>query len=440
VEWLQEIPSHWSAQKLRNLGAFSASGIDKKIVPGEPLVDIVNYTDVYGNKTGLIEGDRELMRVSCPESKLKEHQIQKGDLLFTPSSETIEDIGVSCLVNADRKNTSFSYHLIRLKFAKELAHGFKKYLCNNEYVLNQFSQAARGTTRQTLGRDDFKATIIPLPPLPEQTQIAKFLDHETAKIDRLIEKQEALIRLLKEKRQAVISHAVTKGLNPHALLKDSGIDWLGQVPAHWTPKRLKHISPKIGVGLVINPSTYTKEEGLYFIFGGDVREYGFDLATTRKISKRDSDRLPQSRLSHKDLVSVRVGNPGITAVVPEYLEGANCASLVVIRSGGFDSEWLCSAMNSWVGRQQVDLTAYGAAQKQFNISDAVDFVFPVPPAEEQREIADFVARTRQRFDALSRSAETQIALLQERRTALISAAVTGKIDVRHWQPPAEQGT
>jgi type I restriction enzyme S subunit len=220
-------------------------------------------------------------------------------------------------------------------------------------------------------------------------------------------------------------------------MKDSGVEWLGEVPAHWVVKRLKHISPKIGVGLVINPSTYTKDEGVYFIFGGDVKEYGFDLSNTRRIAPEDSNMLLPSRLTHRDLISVRVGYPGITAVVTEDLEGANCASVIVIRKGKYNSDWLCAAMNSWVGRQQVELVSYGAAQKQFNVADAIDFIFPVPPYEEQNQIASHVEKALSRFDILSEKADKQIALLQERRTALISAAVTGKIDVRNWQAPQQ---
>ena len=124
-------------------------------------------------------------------------------------------------------------------------------------------------------------------------------------------------------------------------MRDSGVEWLGEVPAHWTVKRLKHISPKVGVGLVINPSTYTKDEGVYFIFGGDVKEYFFDLTSTRRMSPEDSDRLRPSRLNSGDLVTVRVGDPGVTAVVSPELEGANCASVIIVRRGDFESEWLC---------------------------------------------------------------------------------------------------
>ncbi|HHX8289310.1 TPA: restriction endonuclease subunit S [Vibrio diabolicus] len=333
---------------------------------------------------------------------------------------------------------ALSATLVLIKTKPNFISQFLLYALDSCVVTSQTDYLATGSTRAALGIQQIRRFQIPKPTVAEQTQIANFLDHETAKIDTLIEKQQQLIKLLKEKRQAVISHAVTKGLNPQAPMKNSGVKWLGEVPEHWVVKRLKHISPKVGVGLVINPSTYTKDEGTYFIFGGDVKEYGFDLTKTRKISQKDSDQLKASQLHHRDLVSIRVGYPGITAVVPEHLEGSNCASIIIIRRGEFDSDWLCAAMNIWVGRQQVDLASYGAAQKQFNVSDAIEFIFPVPPAEEQKKIASFVQSTLNKFTLLADQAQKQIELLKERRTALISAAITGKIDVRNWHAPDQE--
>lgn len=275
-------------------------------------------------------------------------------------------------------------------------------------------------------------------PVEEADTIAAFIDYETARIDRLIAQQQRLIELLKEKRQAVISHAVTKGLNPDAPMKDSGVEWLGQVPEHWGVKRLKHISPKIGVGLVINPSHYVQENGVYFLFGGDIEEYGFKLENTRKMSDENSRKLPQSRLFENDLVCVRVGYPGITAVVTNDLDGSNCASMMVIRRGDFNSNWLAYCLNSDLGKKQVEVVQYGAAQKQYNIADAVEFRFPVPPIVEQFEISKYLKEQRDKFNALISKSHSTVQLLQERRTALISAAVTGKIDLRGWTPPAEE--
>jgi type I restriction enzyme S subunit len=271
---------------------------------------------------------------------------------------------------------------------------------------------------------------LPLPPIEEQISIASFLAQETAKIDALISTQNALIELLNEQRQAVISHAVTKGLNPEATMKPSGIEWLGEVPAHWNLTRLKHISPAITVGIVVNPSSYLADEGLPFIYGGDIREDVIDHMNARRISATDSAANAKTQLNAGDLLTVRVGAPGVTAVVPSECSGGNCASVMLIRRGAFDSRWLCYAMNSRIVRFQVEVVQYGAAQEQFNISHAVNFWIPTPPEAEQRTIADSLDTTLGSIHRLTEDTQHAIQLLSERRAALISAAVIGQIDVR----------
>jgi type I restriction enzyme S subunit len=271
---------------------------------------------------------------------------------------------------------------------------------------------------------------MPVPPRPDQSAIAAFLDRETAKIDALITEQQRLIELLQEKRQAVISHAVTKGLNARVPMKDSGIQWLGELPDHWTMKRLKHVSPNLTVGIVVNPSSYVTDEGLPFIYGGDIREGVIDWENARRISPESSSLQSKTQLHAGDLLMVRVGAPGVTAVVPAQCEGGNCASVMLIRQGAFSSQWLCYVLNTRVVRFQVEVVQYGAAQEQFNISHAVNFWMPVPPLEEQNHIAAALDAEASRFDLLIAEAQRATTLLQERRSALISAAVTGQIDVR----------
>ncbi len=416
VEWMGKAPSHWNITKVA--WHFTAKkGRDGQLLTKEFIGANTGPYPVYSGQTdndgvmGSINsfefdaGEEGVLFSTTVGAKAMSLSHLKGKFSLSQNCLIIENL-------SDDFYTRFCYYHLQPLFTFE------------RNLIPEHMQAS-------FRMEDLYQYKILCPSYNEQQSIADFLDYETAKIDTLIAKQEQLIELLKEKRQAVISHAVTKGLNPNAPMKDSGVEWLGQVPEHWIVKRLKHISPKIGVGLVINPSTYTRDEGLYFVFGGDVKEYGFDLIKTRKISKEDSDSLLPSRLNHRDLVSVRVGYPGITAVVTEELQGANCASIVIIRSGKYNSDWLCAGMNSWIGKQQVEVVAYGAAQKQFNIADAVDFRFPCPPLDEQNEIALFVLKAIEKFNMLSAYSVRQIELLKERKTALISAAVTGKIDVRH---------
>jgi type I restriction enzyme S subunit len=421
VEWLGAIPKHWTVSRIKYIAPFQVGWTP-------PTKNDANFE---GENLWANISDLRGKTIHDTAKKISDEAAKVASMDITPRGSLLYSFKLSVGAVSFAGKDMYTNEAIA-----SFVEGATLPLSYLYYVLPKFviENASTNIYGARILNQELINNAMMLAPSPQEAEnIANFLDHETAKIDTLIEKQQQLIKLLKEKRQAVISHAVTKGLNPNAPMRDSDVAWLGDVPEHWIIKRLKHISPKVGVGLVINPSTYTKDEGVYFIFGGDVKEYEFDLSKTRRISPEDSDSLLPSRLNYRDLVCVRVGYPGITAVVTEELEGANCASVIVIRRGSYNSDWLCAALNMWVGRQQVELASYGAAQKQFNVADVVEFIFPVPPKQEQDDIADYVEKMLTRFNSLSERAEKQIELLKERRTALISAAVTGKIDVRHFK-------
>ncbi len=213
-------------------------------------------------------------------------------------------------------------------------------------------------------------------------------------------------------------------LNRYPSYKQVKIKYIGELPEHWTVKALKRVSPAQTVGIVVNPSAYIAEEGLPFIYGGDIREGEIDLENCRKIEKSLSDSQAKTLLEANDLLTVRVGAPGVTAVVPEAANGGNCASVMLIKSGNFDSKWLCYLMNSRTIRHQVELVQYGAAQQQFNTSHAKEFKCPTPPICEQAQIANFLDRETSKIDSLITEQERLIELLQEKRQAVISHAVT----------------
>jgi type I restriction enzyme S subunit len=184
------------------------------------------------------------------------------------------------------------------------------------------------------------------------------------------------------------------------------------------------------VGLVINPSIYVIDEGVPFLYGSDISEYRISIEDARRISPESNCTLAPSMLRSGDLVTVRVGAPGVTAVVPPDLDRCNCASVMITRrSQQFDSQWLSYVMNSTVGKAQVEMVQYGAAQKQFNISHAVNFRYPVPPVSEQILIRQHLDVQVRRLDELVASVREVTERLREYRSALITAAVTGQIDV-----------
>lgn len=293
-----------------------------------------------------------------------------------------------------------------------------------------------GTTGQKrLPEDYVKNYVQAFPSLPEQYVIVAFLDRQIARLDALLAKKERQIALLQEKRAALIGHAVTKGLDPSAPMKDSGIAWLGEVPAHWEIKRLKQISPRISGRLVYSPARYFSEEGVPFLFGTNITENGISLENVKFIPPEINQEFIRHVLREDDLVTVRVGAPGLTTVVPKEADGLNCASLMIIRkAANFSSHWLMYSMNSTIGKTQVEMVTYGAAQVQINITDAINFLFPVPPLLEQIEIASYLQQSSDSIFYLTEKIQSSMNKLQEYRTVLISAAVTGKIDVRGEVP------
>jgi len=418
VAWLGEVPGHWAVLQGRRL--FSQVREQAR-----PTDDQLSATQKYGVIPQKLFMELEDQKVTLALNGLENFKHVESDD-FVISLRSFQG-------GVERSKypgcVSPAYTVLR-SIAPVIESYWGYLLKSNEYIEALQSMTDGIRDGKTISYQQFGQIPLPVPDLFEQTQIAAFLDRETAKIDALVAQQRRLMELLKEKRQAVISHAVTRGLNPEAPMKPSGLEWLGDVPEHWEVKRLKHISPFITVGIVVNPSTYVSDDGFPFIYGGDIREGVIDWENSRRISSDSSDANAKTRLREGDLLTVRVGAPGITAVVPVECEGGNCASVMLVRKGHFNSHWLCFAMNTRMVRFQVEVVQYGAAQEQFNISHAINFWIATPPQSEQDEIAVFLAAEAAKFDTLTTEAQHAIDLLQERRTALISAAVTGQIDLR----------
>lgn len=433
VEWLGEVPEHWQLKKIKHLVRSIEQGWSPQCegFPAEAENEwgVLKVGCVNGGKFNPLEN-----KLLPPDLKpIPSLAIVSNDLLISRAN-TRELVGSAAVAMKDYPNLMLCDKLYRLRLKPDLCcPRFLSYYLGAIPARGQIELGATGASASmvNIGQSIILELGIAASEVSEQIRIAAFLDRETAKIDGLVEEQRRLIELLKEKRQAVISHAVTQGLNPHAPTKSSGIEWLGNVPAQWEVKRLKHISPFMTVGIVVNPSTFVADEGFPFIYGGDIREGAIDWVNARRIDAASTEENAKTRLHAGDLLTVRVGAPGVTAVVPIECDGGNCASVMLIRQGDFNSQWLCYAMNTRVVRFQVEVVQYGAAQEQFNISHAVNFWIPTPPRAEQDEMVAFLSAEIAKFDTLSSEAQRAIDLLQERRTALISTAVTGQIDVRH---------
>ena len=331
-----------------------------------------------------------------------------------------------------------------LQAEKAVVPAYFKYLLKSGPYIAAL-QASTDSLRdgKSISYEQFGAIALPYPVVDEQAAIAAFLDHETVKIDALIEKQQRLIELLKEKRQAVISHAVTKGLNPNAPMKDSGVEWLGEVPAHWEVKRIKQISLLISKGTT--PSTIGEDlalEGVRFLKAENI---GKSIEVQQHpeffISKEVNERIARSKLEEGDVLVIIAGaTTGMASVLDKRFLPANTNQAVsFIRPARLEySKFIVHWLSTEFCQRTIWMGAVQAAQPNLSMEDLGNIPIAVPPDNELSAIVETINLQASKFDYLIAKATSAIELIQERRTALISAAVTGKIDVRDWQPTAAQ--
>src|SRR5690606_28648134 len=217
---------------------------------GQESIRLCNYTDVYYNEC--ITADLEFMAATATRDQVRRFALRAGDVLITKDSESWTDIAVPAVVSQDLPNVLCGYHLAHIRPAAGAVGAFLSRAFSAVGPRDQFQVAANGITRFGLGGEAIRSGVFAMPPEPEQRAIAAFLDRETARIDALVAKKERLIELLQEKRTALITRAVTKGLDPTVPMKDSGVERLGEIPAHWEVKRLRHVGEAI-IGLTYQP-------------------------------------------------------------------------------------------------------------------------------------------------------------------------------------------
>lgn len=295
-------------------------------------------------------------------------------------------------------------------------------------------ESSRDSAVPGLNREDAYARLLPIPPLEEQNAIVAYLDHKTTQIDDLIAKKQRLIELLKEERTAIINQAVTKGINPHVKMKDSGIEWLGEIPEHREVKRLKYLIIKIGSGVTPKggASVY-KREGIPLLRSQNVHFDGLRLDDIAFISEEiHKDMLGSKVLARDVLLNITGASIGRCCVVPADIEEVNVNQHVCILRPAktIDSHFLCNYLASEKGQIQIFNSEKGISGEGLNYEQIKSFLVPVLPKKEQQDIADYITNKNKEFSKVTSKIQREIELLQEYRTALISEVVTGKIDVR----------
>lgn len=414
IEWLGEVPSHWEIKPVKNL---------VKIVNGYPFDSkFFHSTDGY-----------PLVRIRDLNSS-DTHAYYNGEFVVS-AAITSNDIliGMDGDFNVGRWRGAgkalLNQRMCCIRGNNENITRILEYAL--PFPLKAINEVTYSTTVKHLSSGQVEKTFVVIPPdEKEQATIAAFLDHETAKIDELIAEQQRLVELLKEKRQAVISHAVTKGLNPAAPMKDSGIEWLGEVPSHWAVVRLSYYTDiENGTTPSKDNLDYWSEGNIPWLASGEVNQYRV-IEANEYITKEALQKC-SLRLLPKGTIVVGMIGQGKTRGMSALLEieaSINQNLAAIIPSNSLDSEYVLYIFQSMY--EYLREFGRGGNQAALNCEILSALSVPLPPLSEQIHIASFITHETAKIDELTTEAKRAITFLQERRTALISAAVTGKIDVR----------
>ncbi|MCZ8272515.1 MAG: restriction endonuclease subunit S [Microcystis sp.] len=422
VEWLGAIPEHWENWKISHAFQKIGSGT----TPSTNRYDYYDGDVPWINTSELRENIITDTSVKITKKALLDNSVlnlySPGTLLIAMYGATIGRLGIlgitactnqACcaLANPILLDTKFVFYWLWMR--------------RNELII-----LSSGGGQPNINQEKIRSIKIPAPPLPEQQKIAEFLDQETSKIDKLITKKERLIELLKEKRTALISHAVTKGLNPDVPMKDSGVEWLGEIPEHWEVKRLKFLTRQIIDGTHFTP-TYAVE-GVPFLRVTDIQESVINFEQVKLIPESEHKELIKRCNPEKgDLLLSKNGTIGVPRIVDWNHKFSIFVSLCLIKV-----RKLLSVHYSYyffLSHEIKSQMSYGTKTNtvmNLHLDKIREFIFTFPPLPEQQKIAQFLDRETSKIDNLITKTRTSIDHLKEYRTALISAAVTGKIDVR----------
>ncbi len=414
MKWIGEIPSHWEVKRLASY--FTERRVKVSDKEYEPLsVTKLGVFPQWENVAKTNDGDNRKL-------------VKKGDFVINSRSDRKGSSGV-----ADRDG-SVSLINIVLKPRNTIRADFSNYLLKSYKFIEEYYRNGRGIVADlwTTRYDEMKMIKLAVPPLEEQTAIANYLDTATAKIDAAIAQQQKMIDLLNERKQIIINRAVTKGLNPNAKMKDSGVEWIGEVPEHWEVRRVKSITSKVGSGVTPRGGgeTYV-DKGVMFLRSQNIYFEGFKLDDVAFITDAVDASMSNTRVKVGDvLFNITGGSIGRCYYVPEGFPKANVNQHVsIVRPYNFSTEYLYYLLRSHMSQIQVDLQQTGGNREGLTAFALKNFVFPIPPKTEQKMIIHYLNDVDMKLEQTIQNCQNQISLLQERKQIIIDEVVTGKVKV-----------
>jgi type I restriction enzyme S subunit len=443
VGYLGPISADWTFKKLKYVAEYSVSNVDKVPSETEVPVRLCNYVDVYNNE--FVTPSLQFMESTATSDEIRRFSLKSDDVLITKDSESWRDIAVPALVQGKIENVVCGYHLAIIRAKKSYVSGrfLFRYLQSGE-INQHFQVAATGVTRFGLPKDEIGSLVIGIPPWLEQEHICALLDHKTAQIDTLLRKKEELIDKLREKRAALISRTVTRGLppeaakaaglNPHPKMKDSGIAWLQEIPEHWDVRPLGYVASLHGGA--------TPDKGKPEYWDGDIPWVSpKDMKRSQICDAEDHisrDALLYSPLQILPLGSILIVVRGMI-LAHSFPVAVSLAPLTInqdmkaiVTDRKLQNEFLFWVLTG-AAKIIVSLTDESAhGTRKLETSVLKHFPIVVPPPSEQTAIADYLRKETEKADQLIEKIKVAIEKLAEYRCALITAAVTGKIDVRNY--------
>lgn len=422
IEWLGKVPAHWDMCRLKELSNIQNSNVDKKSHEKETPVQLCNYVDVY--KKEFINASLYFMWATANESEIKRFTLKKNDVLITKDSETCDDIAIPALATESLKNVLCGYHLTQFRTKDDVFLGSYLFrLFQSESYGFRFVISAKGITRVGLGQSAIADALTPVPPLLEQSAIAVYLDTKTAQIDRKIDLLSQRATQYGKLKQSLINETVTRGLDKTVAMKDSGVEWIGEVPVHWDVRRIADIAIQNKVknnGLV--------EKNLLSLSYGRIIRKNFNTSfgllpesfETYQVVTAGTVILRLTDLQN-DQRSLRVGLVHEKGIITSAYLGLcfqrsinSCFAYYLLHV--YD---LCKVFY-WFG---------GGLRSTMRFDNIKVIPFVLPPLDEQQAIATYLDTKTAQIDRVVAAINTQIEKLKELRKTLINDVVTGKIKV-----------
>ena len=424
VKWIGDIPEHWDRVRIKNLVSTKVTDGPHE-TPEWQLegIPFLSAEAIKGNEIDL-NYKRGFISKEQHEEYCKKSKVEKGDILFCKSGSTT---GKSALVSTEIDFGIWSpLAIIRAEKTKVDNHYLFQSIQSGMFR-NQVETSWTFGTQPNIGMGSLENLWIAIPTLKEQTQIANYLNHKTEQLDTLIAKKEQLIKLLEEERKAVINQAITKGIDPNVPMKDSGIEWLGEIPKHWKVLKMKYVS-RVSRGAILRPV----DEPSYFDENGEWTYLNISDAT--KCDKYLSEgKLRLSELGSNKSARIKPGNLVITASATIGKPFINTIPICI--HDGFiplnDLKVNIDYMYYYFKNPQLFVgIGKSNTQKNIYVSEVKMMDVPVPSSKEQIEIPLYIEKENNRIDAIVSKIQKEINLLKEYKIALINEVVTGKVDVR----------